>query len=86
MNFQWNIPAFVERPDQPPISHLLFCQAFGQPRNSLAFQGHGHQHCSKVTAEKRFEVKVILLAMESVSNDAAKTRFLGVCQVGQCFR
>jgi hypothetical protein len=39
-----------------------------------------------MAAEKRLEMKVVCFAMESVSDDSAKARFVRVGQVRQCFR
>ena len=86
MNFQRYVPAFVERPDQASIQYFLFGKALGQPSHTLAFQGHGHEHRCKMAAKKWFEVKVILFATQSVSDDTPQSGLMGVSEVGQCRR
>lgn len=83
MNFQGDIPAFIERPDQASIQYFLFGKALGQPGHTFAFQGHGHEYRCKVAAEQGFEVKVILFATQSVSDDSPQSGLMGVSQVGQ---
>ncbi|VVM54549.1 hypothetical protein PS624_00964 [Pseudomonas fluorescens] len=39
-----------------------------------------------MAAEKRFQMKIIFFAVESVSDDSANTRFVRIGQVRQCFR